>query len=76
MVVPRSRSRPTTIPVTERTRRLLESVRGQGESFDDLILDLLEDTAFDERFYSETERRWRSEKRIEGRQVMKVAGSA
>jgi hypothetical protein len=51
-------------------------VRGQGESFDDLILDLLEDTAFDERFYSETERRWRSEKRIEGRQVMKVAGSA
>ena len=69
-------TRPTTITVTERTRRLLESVKGQGESFDDLLRDLLEEAYFDEEFYAEVERRWRTEKRVPGRQVMKKAGLA
>jgi hypothetical protein len=67
-------ARPTTITVTERTRRLLESVKGQGESFDDLLQDLLEETYFDDQFYEEIERRWRTEKRIPGGHVMKKAG--
>ncbi len=71
-----SLTRPTTITVTERTRRLLESVKGQGESFDDVLQDLLEDAYFDEEFYAEVERRWRSEKRVPGKQVMKKAGLA
>jgi SOS response regulatory protein OraA/RecX len=67
-------SRPTTITVTERTRRLLEAVKGQGETFDDVLQDLLEETYFDDDFYAEIERRWRSEKRVPGRQVMREAG--
>ena len=67
-------SRPTTITVTERTRRLLESVKGQGETFDDLIQDLLEETSFDDEFYNEIERRWRTEKRIPGSRVLRQAG--
>ena len=69
-------SRPTTITVTERTRRLLESVKGQGESFDDLLQDLLEETFFDDDFYHEIERRWRTEKRIPGGRVLKQVGPA
>jgi hypothetical protein len=66
--------RPTTITVSERTRRLLESVKGEGENFDQMIQDLLEETYFDEAFYREIERRWRVEKRIPGRAVLKQAG--
>lgn len=71
-----SLSRPTTITVTERTRRLLESVKGEGESYDDMIQGLLEDTFFDDEFYREIERRWRTEKRTPGHRVMKRAGQA
>jgi hypothetical protein len=66
--------RPTTITVTERTRRLLESVKGVGENYDQMIQDLLEETFFDESFYQEIERRWRTEKRVPGRAVLKHAG--
>ena len=66
--------RATTITVTERTRRLLESVKGEGESFDDLLQDLLEETFFDDEFFEEIERRWQKEARIPGRDVMKRAG--
>ncbi len=67
-------SRPTTITVTEKTRRLLEAVKGTGESFDDLLQDLLEETFFDEEFYQEIERRWQTEKSISGQQVLRRAG--
>jgi len=69
-----SLNRPTTITVTERTRRLLESVKGEGENFDEMIQGLLEETFFDEAFYQEIERRWRTEKRVPGRKVLKSAG--
>ena len=68
--------RPTTITVTERTRRLLEAVKGEGESFDDLLQDLLEEATYDEEFYREIERRWTKEKRIPGRKVLRKAGLA
>ena len=68
--------RPTTITVTERTRRLLEAVKGEGESFDDLLQDLLEEATYDEEFYREIERRWTTEKRIPGRKVLRKAGLA
>ncbi len=71
-----SLTRPTTITVTERTRRLLESVKGQGESFDEMIQNLLEDTLYDDEFFREIERRWQTEKRVAGRQVLKRAGLA
>lgn len=66
--------RPTTITVTERTRRLLETVKGDGETFDEMIQDLLEETFLDEEFYHEIERRWQSEKRIPGQRVLRRAG--
>jgi hypothetical protein len=66
-------TRPTTITVTERTRRRLESIKGKGETFDELIGDLLEETAFDEGFYAEIERRWKSERRLPGRGVLDKA---
>ena len=66
--------RPTTITVTERTRRFLESVKGEGETFDDLLQNLLEEVAYDTDFYGEIERRWNSERRISGSRVMKKAG--
>jgi len=62
--------------VSERTRRLLETVKGQGESFDDVLQDLLEDSYFDDEFYAEIERRWRTERRIPGNRVMRKAGLA
>jgi hypothetical protein len=68
--------RPTTITIAERTRRLLESVKGEGETFDDLLQGLLEDAFYDDAFFREIERRWRTEKRIPGRQAMKRAGLA
>jgi len=67
-------SRPTTITVTERTRRLLEAVKGRGESFDELLQDLLEDASYDEAFFAEIQRRWTSEKRIPGDRVLRKAG--
>jgi len=39
-----------------------------------MIQGLLEETIFDEAFYQEIERRWKSEKRIPGRSVLKRAG--
>jgi Putative antitoxin len=71
-----SLDRQTTITVTERTRRLLETVKGDGESFDEMILALLEETFFDDEFYEEIERRWRTEKRIPGRRVLQQARGA
>jgi len=67
-------ARPTTITVTERTRRMLQAVKGEGETFDDLLQDLLEDAYFDEEFYAEIERRWKTEKRVSGVRVMREAG--
>jgi predicted CopG family antitoxin len=67
-------TRPTTITVSEKTRRLLEAVKGEGESFDDLLQDLIEETAFDEEFYQEIQRRWATEKRVPGARVLKNAG--
>jgi hypothetical protein len=55
---------------------LLESVKGEGESFDEMLQDLLEETFFDEEFYAEIERRWRKERRVPGRVVMQRAGLA
>ena len=69
-------ARPTTITVTERTRRLLESVKGEGESYDDLLQDLVEEAYFDDEFYAEIERRWKTEKRLSGSKVMNEAGLA
>jgi len=71
-----SLTRPTTITVTERTRRLLESVKAEGESFDDMIQSLLEETYYDDEFFKEIERRWQTEKRVSGRRVFKRAGLA
>jgi hypothetical protein len=67
-------NRPTTITVSEKTRRLLEAVKATGESFDDLLQDLLEETYFDDAFYQEIERRWRAEKRVPGHRVLRKAG--
>jgi hypothetical protein len=53
---------------------MLESVKGEGENFDQMIQELLEETYFDESFYQEIERRWRVEKRVAGRAVLKQAG--
>ncbi|MCI4347248.1 MAG: hypothetical protein L3J97_01350 [Thermoplasmata archaeon] len=71
-----SLSRTTTITVTERTRRLLEAVKAEGESFDKMLQDLLEESYFDDDFYKEIERRWRTEKRTPGRKVLERAGLA
>ena len=71
-----SLGRATTITVTERTRRLLESIKGEGESFDDMIQSLLEETAYGDEFFREIERRWQAEKRIPGPKVMERAGLA
>ena len=67
-------ARSTTITVTERTRRLLEAIKGEGESFDDLIQDVVEEAYLDDEFFQEIERRWQTEKRIPGRLVVKRAG--
>lgn len=69
-----SLERPTTITVSERTRRLLESVKASGESFDEVIQDLLEESSYDEEFFAEIQRRWSTEKRVPGREVLKKAG--
>ena len=62
--------RPTAITVAERTRRLLESVKGEGKTFDEMIQELLEETFFDDAFYAEIERRWKSDRRIPGESVL------
>ena len=69
-------ARRTTITVTERTRRLLEAVKASGESFDDLILELVEDSCFDAEFCAEIGRRWNVERRVPGQRVLKKAGLA
>lgn len=65
--------RHTTITVSEQTRRLLEAVKAEGESFDDLIQDILEETYFDDAFYQEIQRRWETERRIPGKAVLAAA---
>jgi hypothetical protein len=67
-------TRPTTITVGEKKRRLLEAVKATGESFDDLLQDLLKETYFDDAFYEEIEGRWRTEKRVPGKRVLRKAG--
>ena len=62
--------------MTERTRRLLEAVKGEGQSFDDLLQDLLEEATYDEEFFREIERRWTTEKRVPGRKVLRKASLA
>lgn len=67
-------TRPTTITVTERTRRLLEAVKAEGESYDELLQDLLEESSCDDEFHREIQRRWTSERRVPGRRVLRKAG--
>jgi hypothetical protein len=55
---------------------MLELVKGEGESFDEMLQDLLEETYFDDEFYQEIERRWRNEKHVSGPAVMKRAALA
>jgi hypothetical protein len=66
--------RATTITVSERTRRLLESVKADGDTFDQTIQDLPEETHFDDEVSGEIERRWPSEPRIAGHDVTRRAG--
>lgn len=67
-------AKPTTITVSERTRRLLEAVKGEGESFDDLLQDLVEEASYDDDFYKESQRRWSNAKRVGATKVFKRAG--
>lgn len=67
-------AKPTTITVSERTRRLLEAVKGEGESFDDLLQDLVEEASYDDDFYKEIQRRWSNAKRVAATKVFKRAG--
>jgi hypothetical protein len=53
---------------------MLQAVKAEGETFDDLLQDLLEEASYDDEFYAEIERRWRTEKRVSGARVMKEAG--
>lgn len=69
-------SRPTTITISVRTRRPLESAKGESESYDHLLQDLLEEASYREASYREIERRWKSEGRIPGRRVLRRAGLA
>jgi hypothetical protein len=71
-----SARRLTRITVTKRTRLLLEAVKGRGESFDDVISALLEESFYDDEFTHEINRRWQTEKRVPGRQVLMRAGLA
>jgi hypothetical protein len=52
---------------------MLAAVKSEGESYDDLLVELLEDTYFDDQFYKEIERRWRTERRIPGGEVVRLS---
>lgn len=64
---------PTTIQVRSSTRRLLESLKGRGQTYDDVIRSSLEDE-YDPAFLAELDRRWRTSRRIPGPQVMRELG--
>lgn len=66
--------RATTITVTERTRRHLEAVKGENESFDEFLESLLEESAYGEEFFQEIDRRWNEEKRVPGTRVLRRVG--
>ncbi|MCI4325047.1 MAG: hypothetical protein L3K00_04080 [Thermoplasmata archaeon] len=66
--------RATTITVTERTRRHLEAVKGEHESFDEFLESLLEESTYGEEFFREIDRRWREEKRVPGTRVLRRVG--
>jgi predicted CopG family antitoxin len=68
--------RATTITVTERTRRHLEAVKGENESFDEFLGSLVEESAYGEEFFSEIDRRWSEEKRVPGTRVLRKAGQS
>ena len=69
-----SLAKPTTITVTERTRRRLQAIKREGESYDELIEALLEEASFDSDFYAEIERRWKSDRRVPAETVYRTAG--
>lgn len=69
-----SLAKPTTITVTERTRRRLQAIKSEGESYDELIQVLLEEASYDDAFYAEIERRWATEKRVPGAVVLRTSG--
>jgi hypothetical protein len=63
----------TTISVHASTRKLLESVKAAGESYDDLLQDLLE-SQYPEAFLDELRRRVRHSRRYAAAQVFQEAG--
>lgn len=69
-----SLAKATTITVTERTRRRLQAIKGEGETFDELIGALLEEASFDDVFYAEIERRWKADRRVPAETVYRRAG--
>jgi predicted CopG family antitoxin len=66
--------RATTITVTEHTRRHLEAVKGENESFDEFLESLLEESTYGEEFFREIDRRWNEEKRVPGTRVLRRVG--
>lgn len=63
----------TTISVHTSTRRLLESVKGAGESYDELLQDLIEEH-YPPEFLRELRRRIKRSPRFPGEQVFREAG--
>jgi hypothetical protein len=63
----------TTISVHASTRRLLESVKGAGESYDELLQDLIEDH-YPAEFLRELRRRIKRSPRFPAEQVFREAG--
>jgi hypothetical protein len=61
---------PTTIQVRSSTRRLLETYRVGGKTYDDVVLDLMEENP-PESFFREIERRLRDEPDVPWEQVRK-----
>lgn len=61
---------PTTIQVRSSTRRLLETYRVGGKTYDDVVLDLMEENP-PESFFREIERRLREEPDVPWERVRK-----
>ena len=61
---------PTTIQVRSSTRRLLETYRVGGKTYDDVVLDLMEENP-PVAFFREIERRLRDEPDVPWEQVRK-----
>lgn len=64
---------PTTIQVSEETARLLSARRLAGKTYDEVILDLLEENP-PEAFFKELERRFREERGIPIKDVRRRLG--